>query len=72
MAENQKASTRLRPIMHAYLIDLAKVGAYGKGKAGVMRHFIESGIVAALQGQVIPKRDVRDFGESVEEEEEED
>jgi hypothetical protein len=58
--------------MHAYLIDLAKVGAYGKGKAGVMRHFIESGLIAALQGRVIPKRDVRDYGESVEEEEEEE
>jgi hypothetical protein len=72
MAENPKASTRLRPIIHAYLIDLAKIGAYGKGKAGVMRHFIENGIVEALQGQVVPRRDVRDFGESPEAEEDED
>jgi hypothetical protein len=71
VAKNPKASARLRPIIHAYLLDLAKVGAYGKGEAGVMRHFIEAGIIAALQGQVIPRRDVRDFGESLEDEDEE-
>jgi hypothetical protein len=64
MAENPKASVRLRPTVHAYLEDLAKVGAYGKGKADIMRRFIESGIMAALEGGVIPKRDIRDLGES--------
>jgi hypothetical protein len=66
MAENPHGKTRLRPIIHAYLDDLAKLGAYGKGKAGVMRHFIEKGIVMALEAGSIPKRDVRDFGEKLE------
>ena len=52
--ENPKASTRLRPIIHDYLLELAKTGAYGKGKAGVMRRFIENGIVGALEGGVLP------------------
>jgi hypothetical protein len=33
-----------------------------------MRHFIENGIVAALQAGIIAKRDVRDFGETLDEE----
>lgn len=72
MAENEKVAPRLSPTIHAYLEDLAKTGAYGKGKAGVARRFIENGIVAALQGGVINKRDVRDLGESLEPKSEED
>ena len=48
MAENKHASTRLRPIMHEYIKDLVKVGAYGKGEAGVIRQFLENGIMTAL------------------------
>jgi len=33
-----------------------------------MRHFIQNGIVAALQGGIINKRDIRDLGETVENE----
>ena len=66
MAENPKATVRLSPTVQAYLEDLAKVGAYGNGKAAVMRHFIQNGIAAALQGGVINKRDIRDLGESLE------
>lgn len=72
MAENPKASTRLRPIMHAYLTDLAKTGAYGKGKAGVIRRFIENGIVVALESHVIEKKDVRDFDETLDQDDDED
>ncbi len=54
--------------MHAYLIDLAKIGAYGKNKAGVMRRFIENGIVAALEGGILDKKDIRDFDEQLDEE----
>jgi hypothetical protein len=72
MAENPKASTRLRPIIHAYLADLAKLGTYGKNKAGVMRRFIENGIVAALEGGVLEKKDVRDHGEQLEDGEEDE
>jgi hypothetical protein len=65
-----KADLRLPPIMHAYLEDLAKIGAYGKGKSGVMRRFIENGVRTAIERKVIPTRDVADFG--AEEDSEED
>lgn len=68
MAENKPVPVRLRPIIHHYLGELAKTGAYGKSKAGVMRRFIENGIVAALEGGVIEKQDVRDYGETLEDE----
>lgn len=61
MAVNPKASTRLEPIMHAYLDDLAALGSYGKGKSGVMRRFIENGVTAALEKGVIRPRNVADF-----------
>jgi hypothetical protein len=57
-----KADLRLPPIMHAYLEDLAKIGAYGKGKSGVMRRFIENGVRTAIERKVIPAREVADFG----------
>jgi hypothetical protein len=65
MAENPKVSTRLRPIIHYYLDELVKTGAYGKGKAGVMRSFIEAGVRQAIESGVIDKKDVRDFGETL-------
>lgn len=64
-----KADLRLPPIMHAYLEDLAKIGAYGKGKSGVIRRFIENGVRAAIERKVIPARDVADFGGDSEEDE---
>jgi hypothetical protein len=72
MAENKHAPVRLRPIIHHYLVELAKIGAYGKGKAGVMRRFIENGIVAALEGGVIEKQDARAYGETLDEPDEEE
>jgi hypothetical protein len=72
MVENKHVPTRLRPIIHHYLEELAKLGPYGKGKAGVVRHFVETGIVRALEAGVLNKRDVRDFGETLEENEKED
>ena len=59
--ENPKVDPRLPPIMHAYLDDLAALGAYGKGKRGVARTFIERGIQEAIEKGVIKKRDVADF-----------
>jgi hypothetical protein len=70
MAENPKASTRLRPTILLYLDDLSKTGAYGKGRAEIMRRFIENGITRALEAGVIRARDVRDHGETVGESEE--
>ena len=58
---NPKAETRLEPIMHAYLEDLAKLGAYGKGKSGVIRGFVERGVQVALEKKVIAPRNADDF-----------
>jgi hypothetical protein len=66
MADNPKASCRLAAINHAYLVDLAKLGPYGTGKASVMRRFIEAGIKEALEKQVIGKRDIAEFGDVLE------
>lgn len=63
MAETPKTGVRLSPILLAYLDDLAKLGAYGKGKAGVMRRFIEDGIQRTLEAGVIERKSVSDFGE---------
>ncbi|MGH9811070.1 MAG: hypothetical protein ACRD9W_28145 [Terriglobia bacterium] len=46
---------------------MAKLGPYGKGKAGVMRRFIENGIKEAIEKQVIAKRDIAEFGGADEE-----
>ena len=46
-----------------YLADLAKLGAFGSGKAGVVRRFIENGVQDALEKRVIAPRDVSEFGE---------
>ena len=55
--------------MHAYLEDLAKLGAYGKGKSGVIRGFIEDGVRRALADKAIAARSVEEFG-GIEEEDE--
>ena len=64
MAQAPKTSVRLPPIIRTYLDDLAKIGAYGKGRSGVMRRFIENGIKDAIEKKVIAPRDVAEFGES--------
>lgn len=56
--------------MHSYLHDLAKLGPYGKGKSAVMRRFVENGIIAALEAGVLKSKDVRDFKESLEDQNE--
>jgi hypothetical protein len=65
-----KAELRLSPIMHAYLEDLARIGAYGKGKSGVMRRFIENGVRTAIERKVISARDAYDFDAAEEDEDE--
>jgi len=69
MAKTDQYPVRLRPVIRDYLDDLAKLGPYGKGRAAVMRHFIETGIVRALEAGVLTKKDVRDHGEKLEENE---
>jgi len=72
MAKRPKAQCRLEQINHAYLEDLARLGAYGKGKSGVMRRFIENGIRDALEKGVITARKVEDFGGTVAEDDEDE
>jgi hypothetical protein len=60
---NPPVTIRLRPVIVAYLDDLGRIGAYGKGRAGVIRRFIENGIAHAIEREVIEKRDAADFGE---------
>jgi hypothetical protein len=58
---NRKIGTRLAPVMHAYLDDLAAVGAYGKDKTDVARTLIEEGIRRAIKEKVIAVRKASDF-----------
>jgi hypothetical protein len=60
---NPPVTIRLRPVMIAYLDDLGRIGPYGKGRAGVIRRFVETGIRLAIERSVIQKRDGGDFGE---------
>jgi hypothetical protein len=63
VASNPGINVRLRPVIVAYLDELAKIGGYGKGRSGVMRRFIENGIVRAIERRVVEKKDATDFGE---------
>jgi hypothetical protein len=58
--------------MIAYLDDLGRIGPYGKGRAGVIRRFVENGVKQALERHVIDKRDGAEFGETFGEEDEEE
>ena len=69
---NPVINVRLRPVIVAYLAELAELGGYGKGRSGVIRRFIENGIVRAIERQVIEKKSAADFGEVGSDEEEED
>lgn len=72
MAEVPKTSVRLPAILLAYLDELASLGAYGKGRSGVMRQFIEKGIQEAIEKKVIAPRSVSEFDEESSEAEEDD
>ena len=65
---NPPVTIRLRPVMVAYLDDLGEIGPYGKGKAGVIRRFVENGVRRAIERKVIERRDGAEFGEVFDEE----
>lgn len=69
MATNPPILVRLRPVTVAYLEQLSRIGAYGKGRSGVMRRFIEAGIARAIEQRVINKLDATQFGEADNEDE---
>ena len=69
MAANPIVTVRLRPVIKAYIDELANIGGYGKGRAGVIRRFVENGIVRAIEHNVIDKRSATDFGEGIDDDE---
>lgn len=71
MATNPPIAVRLRPVIVAYLDELATIGPYGKGRSGVIRRFIENGIARAVERKLIEKRNAVDFGERADEDEDE-
>jgi len=72
MAGNPLTSVRFRPVILAYIDELAETGAYGKGRAGVIRRFVENGIARAIEKKVLEKRSASDFGETVEDDDREE
>ncbi len=70
MASNKPIPVRLRPVIVAYLDELDRIGGYGKGRAGVIRRFVENGIARAIQRRVIDKKNAKDFGETSDDDEE--
>ena len=58
-------NVRLPPVIVEYLDELSKIGGYGTGRAGVIRRFVENGIVRAIELKVIEKR-VAETGDGVE------
>ena len=73
MAEDlTKQSVRLSPMMVAYVRELARLGAYGKGKGGVMRRFIEAGVQRALENKVIAPKSPDDVKPTANEDDEDD
>jgi hypothetical protein len=66
---NPTITVRVRPIIKAYLDELSDIG-YGKGRAGVMRRFIENGVIRAIEKKVIEKKSAADFGETPDDDDE--
>jgi hypothetical protein len=66
MTASKPFPVRLRPIIDHYLKELVKAGAYGKTQHAVMVRFIENGVVAALQGNVLKREHVADFPDATE------
>lgn len=64
MATSPTTSIRLRSVILAYVDELADVGGYGKGRSGVIRRFVENGIIRAIEKGVIEKKSAAEFGET--------
>jgi hypothetical protein len=71
MATNKPIPVRPRPVLIAYLDELDRMGGYGKGRAGVIRRFVENGIAQAIQRKVLDKKNAADFGETADEDQDE-
>jgi hypothetical protein len=65
MATNKPIPVRLRPVMHAYLAELDRIGGFGEGKAAIIRRFVENGIAIAIRDKVLDKKNAADLGEKL-------
>lgn len=72
MASNKPVFLRLRPVVLAYLDELDRIGSYGKGRAGIVRRFVENGIAQALERKVLDKKNASDLGETADDEDEDE
>ena len=71
MASNPPITVRFRPIDIAYLDELGELGGYGKGRNGVIRRFVENGIVRAIEQGVVTKKNAADYPEAASADEDE-
>lgn len=55
---NKPIHVRLRPVIVSYLDELDRIGGYGKGRVGVIRRFVENGIVRAIERKVLDKKEM--------------
>jgi hypothetical protein len=65
MATNKPILVRFRPVVHAYLAELDRIGGFGEGKAAIIRRFVENGIAAAIRDKVLDKKNASDLGEKL-------
>lgn len=62
---NKPIPVRLRPVVHAYLADLDRIGGFGEGKPAIIRRFVENGIARAIRDKVLEKKNAVDLGEKL-------
>lgn len=65
---NKPIPVRLRPVVHAYLADLDRIGGYGEGKAAIIRRFVENGIADAIRDKVLVQKNAAELGEKLDDE----
>jgi hypothetical protein len=63
---------RLRPVLLAYLDDLDRIGGFGKGRAGIVRQFLEKAIARELKAGMLEKKNAGDLGEKIGDDSDED
>jgi hypothetical protein len=62
---NKPIPVRFRPVIHAYLADLDRIGGFGEGKAAIIRRFVENGIAAAIRDKVLAPKNAAELGEKL-------
>jgi hypothetical protein len=62
---NKPVPVRLRPVVHAYLADLDRIGGFGDGKPAIIRRFVENGIAKAIRDKVLTPKNAAELGEKL-------